>query len=103
MVYHIGGCWTCYCPHGEVVSLPFCEDWMEVRKKFGIGDGQIVRFYYLGDKKFKLEIEGWDDIVFPFLAVDNEDDNDEESGNDGAGGSASVGIGETSGSASAVA
>ncbi|KAK7275493.1 hypothetical protein RIF29_16612 [Crotalaria pallida] len=82
--------------------------WMEVRKKFGIGDGQIVRFYYLGDQKFKLEIEGWDDTVFPFLAVDNEDDNDEESGNDhdgndGAGGSASVGIGETSGSASAVA
>ncbi|KAK7281222.1 hypothetical protein RIF29_09006 [Crotalaria pallida] len=93
----IGGCWTCYCPDGQVTRLRFCQggpnlsfvggpNWTEMKKKFGIRHGQTVDFYYLGGQRFKLTIDGWNGVVFPHVTEEDDaayfDEEDEEDANE---------------------
>ncbi|KAK7256140.1 hypothetical protein RIF29_29575 [Crotalaria pallida] len=76
--HEIGGHWVVRCPDGEVVRLlyeirEFDEGyvggpvWEDLRLRFGIGDGDIVDFYYLGNQRFTFTLNLWDENYYPSL------------------------------------
>ncbi|KAK7256604.1 hypothetical protein RIF29_30058 [Crotalaria pallida] len=75
----MGAHWVCFCPDGEKIYLVFYPNglkessvggtgWAEMKFRYLLVRGSVVHFHYLGGHRFRVEIPGWDGILYPSFA-----------------------------------
>ncbi|KAK7281612.1 hypothetical protein RIF29_09754 [Crotalaria pallida] len=72
----MGAHWVCFCPDGEKIRLVFCPNgikessvggsgWAEMKFRYGLEHGSVVHFHYIRGHRFRVEMPGWNGILYP--------------------------------------